>query len=118
VEVVVLYAAFIWTKWETEEDLDPEEFMKYAAFNAESADAGVRKAGIALHPVSATTTIRLRDDEVLMTDGPFIESKEQLSGFYVFECDDLDEAIRWAARIPGARHGAIEVRPVLVEHAT
>lgn len=112
----MLYAAFIWTKWDTDEDLDPEEFGRYAEFNTQSADAGVRHGGIALHPVSVTTTVRLRDDEVLMTDGPFLESKEQLSGFYVFECDDLDQAILWATRIPGARHGAIEVRPVLVEH--
>jgi hypothetical protein len=112
----VLYAAFIWTKWDTDEDLDPDELARYAAFNEQSVEAGVRRSGLALHPVSATTTVRLRDDEVLMTDGPFLESKEQLSGFFLFECDNLDEAITWAARIPGARHGAVEVRPVLVEH--
>jgi hypothetical protein len=112
----MLYAAFIWTKWDSDGDLDPAELARYEDFNERSAAAGVRHAGLALQPVSATTTVRLRDDEVLMTDGPFIESKEQLSGFYVLECESLDEAIEWAARIPGARHGAIEVRPVLVEH--
>jgi hypothetical protein len=112
----VLYAAFIWTKWDTDGDLDPAEFGRYASFNDDSSSAGVRRAGLALHPVSAATTVRLRDDEVLLTDGPFIESKEQLAGFYLLECADLDEAVSWASRIPGARHGAIEVRPVLAEH--
>jgi hypothetical protein len=110
------YAAFIWTKWDSDEDLDPAEFGRYAEFNAECGEAGVRRQGLALHPIAAATTVRLREQETLVTDGPFIESKEQLSGFYIFECDNLDEAITWAARIPGARHGAIEVRPVLVEH--
>lgn len=112
----MLYAAFIWTKWDTEADLDPEEFSRYSEFNALSAEASVRHSGLALHPVDVATTVRLRNDEVLMTDGPFLEAKEHLSGFYLFECADLDEAVSWAARIPGARHGAIEVRPVLVEH--
>jgi hypothetical protein len=112
----MLYAAFIWTRWDSDEDLDPSEFGRYAEFNGASGEAGVRAGGLALHPVSSATTVRLRQEEVLLTDGPFIESKEQLSGFYLFECADLDEAVRWASRIPGARHGAIEVRPVLVEH--
>jgi hypothetical protein len=112
----MLYAAFIWTKWDSDEDLDPAEFGRYQEFNAVTAAASVRAGGLALHPVDVATTVRLRDDEVLMTDGPFLEAKEHLSGFYLFECADLDEAVSWAARIPGARHGAIELRPVLVEH--
>jgi hypothetical protein len=112
----VLYAAFIWTKWDNDEDVDPAEFGRYQEFNAVTAEAAVRVGGLALHPVDVATTVRLRDDEVLMTDGPFMEAKEHLSGFYLFECADLNEAVSWAARIPGARHGAIEVRPVLVEH--
>ena len=112
----MLYAAFIWTKWDTDADLDPDEFGRYGAFNEQSAAAGVRHSGAALHPVSAATTVRLRDDEVLLTDGPFLESKEQLAGFYLLECENLDDALAWAGRIPGARHGAIEVRPVLAEH--
>jgi hypothetical protein len=110
------YVAFIWTKWDSDADVDPAEFGRYAEFNASSADAGVRVQGLALHPVSSATTVRLRDEQVLYTDGPFVESKEQLSGFYLFECADLDEALRWASQIPGARHGAIEVRPVIPEH--
>jgi hypothetical protein len=108
------YAAFIWTKWDSDMDLDGDELGRYQVFNQAAAQAGVLRGGSALHPVSATTTVRLRDNEVLMTDGPFVESKEQLSGYYLLECKDLDEAIAWAARIPGARHGAIEVRPLLV----
>lgn len=112
----MLYAAFIWTKWDSDEDIDPAEFARYVVFNDHAAAAGVRRGGTALHPASAATTVRLRDDEIMLTDGPFLESKEQLSGFYVFECENLDQALEWAARIPGARHGAIEVRPVLQAH--
>jgi hypothetical protein len=112
----MMYAAFIWTRWDSDADIDPVEFGRYTEFNEKSGQAGVRRAGIALHPASAATTVRVRDEEVMLTDGPFIESKEQLSGFYLFECADLDEAIRWAARIPGVPHGAIELRPVLMDH--
>ncbi len=109
------YLAFIWTKWDSDDDVDPAEFGRYAEFNAAAGAAGVRVQGLALHPVSSATTVRLRDRQTLLTDGPFVESKEQLSGFYLFECENLDEAVRWASQIPGARHGAIEVRPVLNE---
>lgn len=112
----MLYAAFIWTKWDSEADLDPTEFGRYQEFNEASSSAGVRDGGLALHPIDVATTVRLRDDKVLITDGPFLESKEHLSGFYLFECSDLDEATAWASRIPGAAHGAIELRPVLLEH--
>ncbi len=108
------YAVFIWNKWDTDDDVSPDMFARYAEFGRAATEAGVLVDGSALHPVSAATTVRLRDDEVLVTDGPFVESKEQLSGYYVFECVDLDEAIAWAARIPGARHGAVDIRPLLV----
>jgi hypothetical protein len=110
----VRYAVFIWTKWDTDEDVDADMFARYEEFGRAATEAGVLVDGSALHPVSAATTVRLRDDEVLVTDGPFVESKEQLSGYYVFECVDLDEAIAWAARIPDARHGAVDIRPLLV----
>ena len=61
------------------------------------------------------TTVRVRDDETLVTDGPYAEVKEALGGFYVLECASMDEAVDWAARIPGAEHGAVEVRPVYVD---
>ena len=70
------------------------------------------EAGEALHPTSAATTVRVRDGKTLATDGPYAETKEALGGFYLIQAANLDEAIDAAARIPGAKHGAIEVRPV------
>jgi hypothetical protein len=64
-------------------------------------------------PTNTATTVRVRDGKILTTDGPFAETKEQLGGFYLLDCDDLDKAIEIAARIPGARHGSIEIRPVM-----
>jgi len=110
------YIALIWTKHDTEADISADEVAGYDAFARAALEAGVLREGSALHPVSVSTTVRLRDDEVLITDGPFVESKEQLSGYFVLECPDLDEALAWAARIPGARRGAIEVRPLLRDH--
>ena len=66
-------------------------------------------------PTRNATTVRVRDDEALVTDGPYTEVKEALGGFYLLECASMDEAIEWAARIPGAEHGAVEVRPVFVD---
>ena len=71
-------------------------------------------AGDALQPTATATTVRVRDGETLMTDGPFAETKEQLGGYYLIDAKDADETISIAARIPGARHGSIEVRPVVV----
>lgn len=65
-----------------------------------------------LHPVETATTVRVRHDDVVVTDGPFAETKEQLAGFYLVEASDLNEAIRVASKIPPARYGSIEVRPV------
>jgi hypothetical protein len=107
------YVALIWTQWDSDADISADETARYAAFGEIAGAAGVLRGGSALHPASAATTVQLRDDEVLITDGPFVESKEQVAGYYVFECADLDEALSWAARIPGARRGAIEVRPLL-----
>jgi hypothetical protein len=66
-----------------------------------------------LHPVATATSVRIRNDKRLVTDGPFAETHEQLGGFFMIEAKDLDEAINIAARIPGARKGTVEVRPVL-----
>ena len=65
-----------------------------------------------LRPTSAASTVRIRNGETLITDGPFTETKEQLGGYYVLECENLDEALAYAAKIPAAEHGSIEVRPV------
>jgi hypothetical protein len=87
---------------------DPE----CAASAAKFRDNGVLLAAEPLHPVETATTVRVRGGKVQITDGPFAETKEQLSGFYLFEARDLDEAIELAAKIPPAREGSIEVRPV------
>ena len=85
----------------------------YGAFGEEARQAGVMVGGEGLEPTSAATTVRVRDGERLLSDGPFAETKEQLGGFYLLECDSLDEAIEWAAKIPGASSGSVEVRPVM-----
>jgi hypothetical protein len=84
----------------------------YYAFTNDSRAAGVNRGGEALQPTSTATTVRVRDGKTVTTDGPFAETKEQLGGYYLFECKDLDEAIQWAAKIPGAKFGSIEVRPI------
>ena len=74
--------------------------------------SGVLLAAEPLYPVESATTVRVRNDRVLVTDGPFAETKEQLAGFYLVEARDLNEALQLAARIPPAREGSVEVRPV------
>jgi hypothetical protein len=74
--------------------------------------AGKRVAAEALQPIRTATTVRVRNGSISVTDGPFAETKEQLAGFYLVDADDLDDAIRIAAKIPAARIGSIEVRPV------
>ena len=107
------YLAMIWTEWKDEREFDLEEAMRYREFAAEAAAAGVLAAGDSLHHPSTSTTVRVRDEQDLLTDGPFAETKEQSTGYFVLDCPALDQAIAWARRIPGARHGAIEVRPIL-----
>jgi len=75
-------------------------------------DRGVLLAAEPLHPVETATTVRVRQGEVIVQDGPFAETKEQLAGFYLVDAHDLNDAIRIAAKIPPAKHGSIEVRPV------
>jgi hypothetical protein len=87
--------------------------VDYTAFGEEGGKAGVLGGGgEALQPTSTATTVRVRDGETVTTDGPFAETKEQLGGYYMFECKNLDHAIEWAAKIPGAKTGSIEIRPV------
>ncbi len=85
----------------------------YYTFTNELNEAGANLGGEALQPTSTATTVRVRDGKTLTTDGPFAETKEQLGGFYMVKADNLDEAIAWAAKIPGAKNGSIEVRPVM-----
>ena len=85
---------------------------EYGEFTKGIVASGHFKAGDALQPTATATTVRVRGGKHLVTDGPFAETREQLAGYYLIEAKDLDEARGIAARIPGAKHGAIEVRPV------
>jgi hypothetical protein len=85
----------------------------YGAFGREAQEAGVLLGGEGLQPTATATTVRVRDGETLLTDGPFAETREQLGGYYLIDCADLDEANRWAAKVPDAAAGAVEVRPVM-----
>lgn len=88
-------------------------FQEYNQFTDAIKKSGQFVAGEALKPVATATTVRIREGKTLTTDGPFAETKEQLGGFYLVEAKDLDEAIAIAARIPSAKVGSIEVRPIL-----
>jgi len=95
---------------------DREEMLKrYGVFTQELRDSGKLLGANELQPTVTATTVRVRNGETLTTDGPFAETKEQLGGYYLLDCADIDEAIAYAARIPSAERGSIEVRPVL-EH--
>jgi hypothetical protein len=85
---------------------------EFGAFTQSIVASGAHKGGNRLRPVSDATTVRVRDGKTLITDGPFAETREALGGYYLIEAKDLDEATAIAARIPGARHGSIEVRPI------
>ena len=93
---------------------EAETFMgEYFAFTQDVKDRGHYVSGEALQPVSTATTVRVRNGSIVTTDGPFAETTEQLGGFYLIEARDLNEAIQVAARIPSARLGSIEIRPVV-----
>ena len=105
------YIALIYTP-ETG-DPDPELFQAYGQFTQEMISKGHFKGGDALQPTSTATCVSVRDGKTNLKDGPYSETKEQLGGYYLLECADLDEAVACAAKIPGALNGTIEVRPVL-----
>lgn len=96
----------------------PEEMDKimgeYWAYEQAVAEAGVKQAGEALTPSSTATSLRVKEDgERVVTDGPFAETREVLGGFYLLDVPDLDAAIDWAARCPGAKYGTMEIRPIM-----
>ena len=92
-----------------------DEMMKgYGAFTEDIKSKGVMVAGDPLEGIDYATTVRVRDGKTAVVDGPFAETKEQLGGYYLLECGDLDEALGYAARIPSAAYGSIEVRPIRV----
>jgi hypothetical protein len=98
-------------------DVTPEQIQQvmaaYEAFGREVTEAGAMLGGEGLQTSDTATTVRVRDGQTLTSDGPFADTREQLGGYYLLECRDLDEAIGWAAKIPGAHDGTIEVRPVM-----
>jgi hypothetical protein len=100
--------------WESLPPADMEGIMnEYFAFTGDIQKNGKYVAGEALQPTQTATTVRVRNGKVSTTDGPFAETKEQLGGFYLIEAKDLNDAIQVASRIPSARYGSIEVRPVI-----
>ena len=111
------YVALIYEAEQDPSTVAPEVWGQvidaYNAFGEESQAAGVNESGAALEPTQTATSVRVRDGKTLTTDGPFAETKEALGGFYILKADDLDEAISWAAKIPGAQTGTVEVRPVM-----
>jgi hypothetical protein len=115
------YAALIYGADESDAGTTPEQWgaimAEYNDFGATAGAAGVLGGGEALQDTKTATTVHVqggaKGGEIVTTDGPFAETKEVLGGFYLLDCADLDEAIKWAAQIPGAWHGRVEVRPVI-----
>jgi hypothetical protein len=95
----------------TEEDVE-RQYAEFMGFQDEMEARGVLVTRERLQPTSLSTTVRVRDQGLVVADGPFAETKEQIAGFYIIDCEDLDEAIEIASRNPAARIGTIEVRPV------
>jgi hypothetical protein len=94
------------------EEVQAERYAEFMAFQDEMEARGVLVARERLRPTSLASTVRVRDEGLVVADGPFAETKEQIAGFYIMECEDLDEAIEIASRNPAARYGTVEVRPV------
>lgn len=115
------YAALIYGPDETENNTSPDAWAAmmadYEDFTANAVAAGVLSGGEALQETTTATTVHVtggaKGGEVITTDGPFAETKEVLGGFFLLDCADLDEALHWAAQIPGAWNGRVEVRPVI-----
>jgi hypothetical protein len=116
------YILLIYTDEEEASNFTPEDVEGHAAaFGAyvrELMERGVLRGGAPLQPSAVSTTVKVREGKTLTTDGPFMETKEALAGFYHLECRDLDEAIELAAKLPAATGGTIEVRPVWEEMVT
>jgi hypothetical protein len=94
------------------EDEMGKVFGEYMAYSKEMAAAGVMKGGASLQPTTTATTVRVKNGKTATTDGPFAETKEQLGGYYVIDVPNLDAALKWAAKCPGAKTGSVEVRPL------
>jgi hypothetical protein len=111
------YLALIYTDPAREEAMTADEravnLATYLEFSREGRKQGKVLGGNELASPSSATQVRVVDGETVVTDGPYAETREQLGGYYMLECGSIDEAVELAARIPGAAHGAIEVRPVM-----
>jgi len=106
------------SQWGTFSADEQAAFMQeYFDYTSELRDAGAYVTGAQLQPTATATTVQVTDGETLTTDGPFAETKEQLGGYYLIDVDSHDEAIAWAAKLPSARWGKIEVRPLVVREA-
>src|SRR3954467_12756702 len=110
------YALLICADEKGMEARSPEEasttLNEYLAFGEEMGKRGVLQGGERLRPTTDATTVQVRDGDVLTSDGPFAETKEQIGGYFVVDRQDLDDAIDVASKLPGARHGTVEVRPI------
>lgn len=110
------YALLIYSEERTPEEVGEQAWAEamqgYDDFTKDITERGLMLGGEALQPSPTATTVRVRDGQTLTTDGPFVETKEVLGGYYLVDCKDLDEAIAVAAKIPGALWGSIEVRPI------
>jgi hypothetical protein len=111
------YMLLIYDAEQTLAKMSPEENRRfhedYMKFTQEIRASGHHRGGDALQSIRTSTTVRTRDDKTTTTDGPFAETREQLGGFYLIEAKHLDEALKIAARVPSARTGSIEVRPLV-----
>jgi hypothetical protein len=111
------YLAIIYNDESSYVDATPEQvgeiFAAHGAFGEAAGKAGVFVGGEGLQGTNTATVVRVRDGERLLTDGPYAETKEQIGGYYLLDCKDLDDALNWASQIPEAKLGAIEVRPVM-----
>jgi hypothetical protein len=100
-------------EWTPTPEQMAEQMPRWNAYTEELQDAGIMRAGDALHPVDSATTVRVRDGETQITDGPFAETKETLGGYYLIDVSDLDTALKYAAKMPNITYGSVEVRPVV-----
>jgi hypothetical protein len=109
--VLLIHASEAMSKNASKADID-QTVAAYGAYTEAMKKAGVMVGADRLQPVATATTVRVTNGKTTVLDGPYAETKEQLGGYYVIDVPDLDAALSWAARCPGASHGAIEVRPV------
>lgn len=111
------YLAIIYNDESLYANASPEDigaiFAAHGEFGEAAGKAGVFLGGEGLQGTSTATTVRVRDGERMLTDGPYAETKEQIGGYYLLDCKDLDDALNWASQIPEAKTGAVEVRPVM-----